>query len=84
MRAKIGDWAKVTGGNSGIVYTKQGWKWFKCLTCARAAGLIVNTSRRQLADVSYIIDRCQKQRDRWIECGGAEAHNKYFEETGHL
>lgn len=86
MRAKIGDWTKVTGGDSGIVYTEQGWRHFQCLTCAKVQGFIIleNHQRRQLAGLGHIVDRCFANKETWIRCEGTEAHREYVEQHGHL
>ena len=84
MKATKGDWTKVTGGDCGVVFDGYKWRWFQCLTCVNASGLLIPAQRRQLADMGKIVDRCQRNREDWIPCDGVKVHREYVARTGHL
>lgn len=75
MRPRNGDWAKVSGGDFGVVFHSGRWCRFACLECARFRGLLKR--KFDWGELTgYAKDRLNDPVT--FPCGGASLHNAAY------
>ena len=76
---KKGKWAKVSGGDFGVVFHGGAWRRFACLYCARAQGILKSNLKMDYGELSQTAKEAINRPVAFI-CHGAEMHKVFLKQ----